>query len=585
MRQPIQRQHAARAMRGSIAITAALWLMTIIVALGVVDVGHVWWQRRHLQGVADMMALAAAQRLDDTCGGAQTVVAQIATSNGYSGAYTVNCGHFDTKLNQFMIVGAPYTTVNGIYVQLNSNVKYWFMPMVGSKGEGIAVASTSRVVNIGAFTLGTTLATLQTGNSALLNGVLSALLGSSVNLDVVSYTALAKAQIKLSNLAVQLNSNGANDIVQMLATKPTLKTLITAIDNAVPSGDASKPFLSQLVGWANTSNGGNSVPMNGANNQTGLLDIGLENINAASNATIDALDAVMVAAMIANTTSSNVAPITVDTSLLPNLPNGVLASKVQLSLGQPPVLAVGEAGSASAVARSQQVQLFLQLGVNVGSGALPVPNLPTLLSVSLPVLITVAPATASLSQTQCGAGPGDSSSTVQITPGIAAICISDNASKIFSGSSSSCTPATTVVTALNNLVTVTSLGGSLQLAPGSPQAHTFIGVSNQISQPNPVYVNSNAAGSDLATALSTSGNSLIGNLTTNLTVNVGGIPISLQTFGLGTVLQNVTTGIVGLLTPALNAVIPQVLGLVGAQVGQATVTDVSLTCGNVQLVK
>ena len=581
MKRHTRRAGAARRMQGAIAITAALWLMTIIIALGVVDVGHVWWMKRHLQGVADMMALAGAQRLDDTCGGAQTSVAQIALQNGYSGSYAVTCGRFDTALNQLGPVVAPYTGPNAVRVALTSNVKYWFMPMIGSNGTGVSVASTSRVVNIGAFTLGSTLATLNTGNSALLNSVLSTLLGSAVNLNIVSYRALANAQIKLGDLAAQINSNGVNDVVQMLGTSPTLKQVISAINNIVPSTDASKNALNQLTGWANTNSGGLTVPMNGTSG-AGLLSIGLDNINAATKVSVNALDAIMVSAMVANAKSGNVAPITAAVALPTGLLNDPANSSVQIKLGQPPVLAIGEAGSLTAVARTQQVQVLLNLQVNVGSGGLL--SVPSILKVSLPLYLAVAPATASLAQTQCGAGLSDSSSTIKVQPGIASMCMADNAVNLFNGSSSACGATTTLVNVLN-LITVTGAGGSVPLNPGTSQTHTFSGVGNQIAAPNPFVANSNAVGSDLATALSTSGNTLIGNLTSKLTITVLGIPLSLGALGLSAAVQNITDGVVKTIAPALNSVLSQVLNLVGAQVGVATVTDVSLTCGNVQLVK
>ena len=43
--------------------------------------------------------------------------------------------------------------------------------------------------------------------------------------------------------------------------------------------------------------------------------------------------------------------------------------------------------------------------------------------------------------------------------------------------------------------------------------------------------------------------------------------------------------ITGTISPLLSAVVPPLLNLLGAQVGTSTVTDLSLTCGNVQLVE
>lgn len=570
--------------RGAIAVTAALWMMTIVIALGVVDVGHVWWQRRYLQGVADMMALAGAQRLDDTCGGPQSAVASIATANGYKGTYQAACGRFDTTSSTFSNVLPGALSYNAVNVLLGSNVKYWFMPMIGNKSMGIQVQSTARVVNIDTFMLGTALLSVQSGNSALLNSLLTGLLGSgsAVNLSLASYQALAAAQIKLGALAAQINSNGANDIVQMLASTPTLTTLLSAISHSLPATDASQSPLAQLATAALGGKGGSLVPMNGSNPTNaspppvGLLDVGLKNKNGASNATVDALDLLMVAAMIANSHSGVVAPIGLSVSAL-NLPGiDPNQSAILIALGQPPVIATGEAGSSSAIARGSQVKLLVNLGLSVGGGVLP-----SLASVKLPLYVSVAGGQAALTKTQCGAGVSDSYASMSVTPSIVSACLGDGASNMFYGTSNSCGATVTLLSLLSNAITVTGAGGTLNVGPSGVTPISFTGVGHQITSMNPKVVTSNQVGSDLATALSTAPGSLLGNLATTLQLNAGPLPLP----WLGSLVGLVANALSLLLQPALDGVVPPLLNALGAQVGTATVTDLSLTCGNVQLVQ
>ena len=47
--------------RGVASMLAAFWLLVAVVALGAIDVGSVFYQRRVLQSVADMAANAGAQ--------------------------------------------------------------------------------------------------------------------------------------------------------------------------------------------------------------------------------------------------------------------------------------------------------------------------------------------------------------------------------------------------------------------------------------------------------------------------------------------------------------------------------------------
>ncbi|RKP50264.1 TadG family pilus assembly protein [Pararobbsia silviterrae] len=607
-----RRLAAASRMRGAIAITAAIWLSTIVVALCVIDVGHVWWERRALQGVADMMALSAAQRLDDTCGGTQSVAAQIAASNGYTGTYTVTCGRFETGSSTFTEQGSPYTTVNAIQVLLNSTVKYWFMPMIGSLSEGVAVQSTSRVVNVNAFTLGTSLLAVQTGNSALLNGLLTSLLGSSVNLGIASYQALADAQIKLGDLAAQVNSNGANDIVQMLASSPTLGTLLSAVSHVLPAGDASQTALSGLSSAATAGGSGNKVPMDGSNGQTGLLDVGLENKNAAANATIDALDAVMVAAMVAHTTGNGVAPIGLSVSLLPTIAGIDLSqSQLSVSLGQPPVLAVGEAGTASTIARSSQIKLYLDLQLSTQSPNDPLGLILANLTVEVPLYLAIGNGQATLTKTQCGSGVNDSSAQMSVQPSILQACITtqQSALNLFNaapiGPAPSCTGAVTLVSlSLLNLgitpatpptLSITSQSAYASAQPASSTV-TFTGVGTDIVSANPVAANSNDLGQDLASVLGGQSGGVLGQLVAGLQLKIsglgalGGLLSAVISTTLSTVLgpavqllvQNVLTTTVESL---LSTTIPPLLNALGAQIGSATVTDLSLTCGNVELVQ
>src|ERR1700744_3957036 len=159
----LQARSPAKSMQGSIMIMAALWLTIAAASLCVLDVGHVWWQRRTLQGVVDMASLAGTQRLDDSCGGAQSIIKQSAIANGYTGALSVTGGRYDLSSKALVPNATPYNAVN---VALNNDVPYWFIPSFGSstvsKGN-VVVQATSRVSNVGAFTLGTGLATVQSG--------------------------------------------------------------------------------------------------------------------------------------------------------------------------------------------------------------------------------------------------------------------------------------------------------------------------------------------------------------------------------------------------------------------------------------
>ncbi|MEJ0004687.1 MAG: hypothetical protein WDN30_16215, partial [Pararobbsia sp.] len=72
-----------------------------------------------------------------------------------------------------------------------------------------------------------------------------------------------------------------------------------------------------------------------------MLNVGLAAKNGALNATVSALDALLVSAEIASAASLTSISVKLET-LLP--PNPLVNGSLQIKIGQPPVLAVGEAG-------------------------------------------------------------------------------------------------------------------------------------------------------------------------------------------------------------------------------------------------
>ena len=49
-----------RRQSGSVAMLGALWLMIAVICLATIDIGNVFWQKRELQKIADLAALAGA---------------------------------------------------------------------------------------------------------------------------------------------------------------------------------------------------------------------------------------------------------------------------------------------------------------------------------------------------------------------------------------------------------------------------------------------------------------------------------------------------------------------------------------------
>jgi uncharacterized membrane protein len=578
MRRHARKGVPAKSMRGSIALMAALWLTVAITMLGVLDVSHVWWQRRTLQGVADMAALAGAQRLEDSCGAAapQTIIRKNATANGYDGALTVTCGRYNLNAKSLVANATPYNAVN---VALNDDVKYWFIPSFGPAGPtkvNVAVQATSRVTNVAAFTLGTGLATVRSGNSALLNGLLTGLLGSKsqINLDLLTYQTLAGTQIRLGDLALALQ---AKDVTDLLTNPPpTMAALIAALSTvAAKTSSVASAVLSALLSKTSSGIAGTPVNLNDSGSTAGMFNIGLGNKNGAFDVTVNALDALLVAAEIANS-GPTATPIKLQllTLIAPDARNPAVSGGVSIRINEPPVLAAGEAtqdasGHWLTVAHSAQISVLLELSVNVIG-----------IDLDLPLYVGVAPGKAELTATQCGAGHSDSGSFMTVTPGIANMCLGGQAPAIFAAGPNAlvpdCTPASNIVSA-GGLITIAA-AADMELRP-TPKNIAFTGAGHKIAEPNPVTVTSNDLGADLTSALTTLIHSLLG----TFKITILGLDLGLG--WLQGLLDPVLDLVANIVSPLLTTLVPPLLDLLGVQVGTSTVTDLSLTCGNVQLVE
>lgn len=176
-------------------------------AMGVLAAGFNVWEKNRLQGTADLIALTAARQMSDGPGFAEAV--SIAQQNGISpgdtlsiqcirnGVSTSNCE--DSITSRVTVT----RTVNSV------------LPFVADKTLTVLAEATSAPTVVG--TVGSNLATLNTNQSALLNGLLSALGGGSVNLSVAQWGALLGSNIAvdLLDLQTELGAATLNDLLNL----------------------------------------------------------------------------------------------------------------------------------------------------------------------------------------------------------------------------------------------------------------------------------------------------------------------------------------------------------------------------------
>ncbi|AOI78516.1 TadG family pilus assembly protein [Burkholderia sp. NRF60-BP8] len=586
--------------RGAFSVMAIIAMLIAVTTLGAIGVGNLFYQRRDVQRIADMAALAAVQRMDDACSQPTATATSNAQSNGLNASngdtISIECGRWDTSANPapsyYAAATSGTTQLNAAKVVVTRQVPFFFV----GPPQTVSAVSTARSTNIDTFSVGATLAALggvgcsggsapTSGNPGLVNGLIGALLGANLNLNIASYQALACTNVTVGDLVV---AAGVGTVDQLLALKLTLPQLIqlmvkaasqTSVVNA--SLQASVAALQAIV---NANVPGTSIGLGGAG---GLLNVALADTQAALNAQVDLLDLLMVGAEIAATGKP---AVTVNVPSL-NL-GGLTGTQLQVQIISPPSIGVGEGGidPATGTWRTKASTAAVGVYLNVALGTAQLPILGTLLNqiasidVKLPIYLQVGTGTAWLNSTQCASTQEASTVVITAQPGVANLCIGqpplDASGKISLSSNYSCaSPAQIIdVNAVLGLVRVTASMSNVSVqVQGASQSHTFNGVPG--IDANYWTVNSNALGSALSSALTQLAAATI---TVNLRLaDLTSLPIPSSFVS---TLLGFLTSLLGPVLSSLDAVLVPLLNLLGVQVGAATVHQISLSCGVAQTV-
>ncbi|KVE44192.1 TadG family pilus assembly protein [Burkholderia sp. BDU5] len=578
--------------RGSFAVVAAVWMLVAIAALGAVDIGSVFFARRDLQRVADMAALAAAQKMDDQCTQPAAAANANARSNGFDptksgNTLALSCGRWDTQSN----AGPSYfnttsTPLNAVQVTATQSVPYFFL----GPSRTVSATSTAKATNIDQFTVGTTLASLQGG---LVNNVLNALLGANLSLNVLSYQALASTQIKLGDLMAAANVLTVNELLSTQVTAGQFAQLtLTALSRTRVVNANLQASVAALQAIVGANLGGGKFSIGSRSGGPGVFALGLSDTQAAADAKINVFDALMVAAEVAAAGKPAVDVAT-------GLQLAGQGATLKLQIIEPPSIAIGEAGTDPKTgawrtqANNAQIRLYVKVslgttGLSPTGVLLPLALLVSLVQnliqvdLSLPIALQVATGSAWLQSTSCAATAAASRATIVVQPGLANLCVGDPPTDLSAQQTFACdAPATIASIGLVNapLLQVKSAVALPAVVPKASAATlTFNGVTGDADDYQ--TANSNAVGSVLANALSGAAQSLTGQ--NGLTLYVLGVPVPV-----GSTLNPVVTVLLNQLGPVLSSldqVVVPLLNLLGVQVGAATVHNEALTCGTAQTV-
>ena len=219
-----------RQQRGAIGLMAAVTLgMVLLFMLLVVDSGRLYLEQRKLQRVADMAVLEAVS-LGGTCGSTKTAAGfanQNATRNNFKpgGVQQVSttCGSLKTGNDQVRVFTEDLSKSDAIRViattTVLTSVAGGLVSMFSKSGFTPNTQLTASAVgsNGGAplaqLTIRSSLATIDTTQSRILDQLIGGLLGGSIKAGVVSWQGLVDTKINLLsylNELISLNANVGN---------------------------------------------------------------------------------------------------------------------------------------------------------------------------------------------------------------------------------------------------------------------------------------------------------------------------------------------------------------------------------------
>lgn len=423
-----------RSKAGNVAIMSAIVAPLLIGVLSLsVDYGAMTLQQRKMQSDADLASIeAAAQNADpvkaitsffkqngedvvvklvdgvDELGIDDAELLSVFQQTSTDGLVKVVAGNYrpDATVSTDSRFTASRTATNAVKLRFFQRAKLYFAGSFAT-APTMAVDAVASNRNLAVFSIGSRLASV---NGGLLNKILTALVGTSVDLNVMDYNALARAQVDLLSFSRALGT----------------KAKVSAVTfDEVLSGDATWP---QFVGALEASShnpqvlsalkkleGGVTLPKFKMARVVDLGELGklsTQDIDASSKVEAQASVLDLVTSTLALANESRQVALSLDGTV-----PGLSTVRVDLAIGErmksSPALRVGAQDS---IVRTAQTRLLIDVGV---------PGLNALAGVTLhvPLYIEAAYAEAQLDALRCGTSPAGDSVDIKAKPGIAKLTL------------------------------------------------------------------------------------------------------------------------------------------------------------------
>ncbi len=376
----VPRFASAHRQRGAIGLMAALTLgMALLFMLLVIDSGRLYMEQRKLQRVVDAAALEASN-LNTVCSGtgvnALTQATASAVRNGFTltngNTLTATCGTLTTGSDNLRVFSTSNTATQAIQVVATEPVAtsvaagVWTMVSGGSFSTTTTLRAQATAGYIGGplaqLNIRSSLATVDSTQSPLLNALLGGLLGGSLNLSAAQYNGLLNTDVNLlsflNQAAITANIT-AGDYTTLLNTNLSVTTLVQAATTLVQQNGAAATVTTAL-GQISAIGSGSTIKLgNLLNTATGTSTAGL-------NGTLQLLTLLQSIIELAGNGSA------VNLGTAVSVP-GIAGLTTQVSIIQPPQFsAIGDprnakdATSAGRIyVRTAQVRILLTLQLTV----------------------------------------------------------------------------------------------------------------------------------------------------------------------------------------------------------------------------
>jgi uncharacterized membrane protein len=401
-----QRQRGAIGLLGVVTL-----LLAVLFAALVVDSGRLWMQKRHLQTVADIASIQAARQLG--CGVVLANVVQAAQSAAVANGYTGNLANSPNIVdivNVSTVGGIRQFTTGGTgAVRVYATREVPASLVAGGLLGGTVVLNAQAVSRadpaIAAFSAGSFAASIDTEDSVLLNGVFGDILGSSVDLDLMSYEGIAAADITLNDLLQASGQVGGLD--SLLNTSMSLGSMFSLFATAMSnSGTANAAAIAGMQEFASAAVGGTNLTL------ADVLSVATPDEEAAGKVGLNALSLITTTALIANGSNALSVPLSVSVPAITSITG-------QINVIEPPQMAIGPAASDGGTICTTVSTAQVEAEVDV------VITIPLLAKIDMSLQAQVAQGSAGLGT--ISNDDGQTSVTIQASPGIASLDMTNTA--------------------------------------------------------------------------------------------------------------------------------------------------------------